>query len=226
MNIEALSGSWRRAIAIGLCLSAVGCTTSPPVSNSDAGLVTVPVEFKDYVAQPVGKGPQGAQLWLGTIPGQLYGSTQAEFKTIGIGASISVAVPMTELERFSANHARRLTAAAAASGFTITPSDARLARVATGVLSQEALWRSASTGLAESSTKKVLTLVYFDRPCRLSGTVSASGGARTDDYDVVIEKAGLHLLETTKVTDSHWEIRRAPATARAVVTVRAKQKAI
>ena len=96
-----------------------------------------------------------------------------------------------------------------------------------GVLNQEALWRSAETGLAESSTKKVLTLVYFDRPCRLSGAVIAhpsSGGIRTDDYDVIIQKAGLHMLETTKVTDSHWEFRQAPESARPVVTIQAKQK--
>lgn len=214
---------WRKAMTIALLLGSVGCSTSPRISNTD-DLVTVPIEFQDYSGQPIIAGPKDSALWLGTIPGDLYGSTQAEFKTIGIGGSISIAVPMTKLERFSATKARRLTSAAAASGFTVMPSDARLARVATGFLSQETLWHSANTGLADSSTKKILTLVYFDRPCRLSGAVIARGGTRTDDYDVVIEKAGLHLLETTKVTDSHWEIRRAPESARPTLTVKTRQK--
>ena len=70
MNIErsALSALWRMGSAIGLCLSVVGCATSPPVSNIDAGLVTVPVEFQDYSGQPSLVSPKDSALWLGTIP--------------------------------------------------------------------------------------------------------------------------------------------------------------
>ena len=84
--------------------------------------------------------------------------------------------------------------------------------------------------MADSLSRKNLVLVYFDRPCRLFGAVishTAAGGARTDNYDVVIEKAGLNWLEMTKVgEDSHLEVRLAPATVRPMVTMRAKQKAI
>jgi hypothetical protein len=114
----------------------------------------------------------------------------------------------------SQSRATRLTPAAVSVGLTITPSDARLLRIATSLLSEEPQWHSASTNLADSLTKKTLVLVYFDRPCRLSGAVIAhpsSGGTRTDDYDVIIEKAGLNWLETTKVgADSHLEVRHFP----------------
>jgi hypothetical protein len=135
---------------------------------------------------------------------------------------------MTELERFSAKTATGLTSAAAAVGLAIKPSDARLVRIATSILSEEPQWHSAVTNLADSLTKKTLVLVYFDRACRLSGAVithPSSGGTRTDDYHVVIEKAGLNWLETSKVgEDSHLEVRQAPASVRPVLTVKMKQK--
>jgi hypothetical protein len=225
-----LSGRWRKGITIGLFLSAVGCTTTPQLSNTDPGLVTMLIEFQDYSGQPTDKRPKDSGLLLGGIPGDVYGATQADFKTLGIGSSTTIAVPMTELERFSAKSATRLTAEAAAAGFTLTPSDARLVRIATGLLSKEPRWHFAPTRLADSSTKKTLTLVYFDRPCRLSGAVIThppGGGTRTDNYDVVIEKAGLNWLESTKVgEDSHLEVRHAPASVRPVVTAKTKHQSI
>jgi hypothetical protein len=234
MNIErrilrdGLSGGWKKRITIGLLLSAVGCATTPRLSIHDAGLVTVPVEFQDYSGQPTDKGPRDSNLWLGAISGEIYGTTQVEIKTLGIGSVTAIAVPMTELETSSAKSATGLSSAAAAAGFMLTPSDARLLRIATGLLSKEPAWHSATTGFADSSTKKTLVLVYFDRPCRLSGAVvthPSGGGTRTDDYDVVIEKAGLNWLGSTKVgEDSHLEVRRAPESVRPVLTVRTKQK--
>ena len=224
----AWSGRWRKGITIGLLLSAVGCTTTPRSSNIDAGLVTVPIEFEDYSGQITDKGPRDSQLWLGAISGEVYGTTQAEFKTLGFGRSATIGLPLSELERLSARRATALNSAAAAAGFTITPSDARLVRVATVLLSTEPAWHSAGTSLADAVTMKTLVLVYFDRPCRLSGAVIAhpsSGGTRTDNYDVVIEKAGLNWLENTEVgEDSHLEVRHAPGSVRPILKIRMKQK--
>jgi hypothetical protein len=236
MNIQSqvfgisLSGPWRKRITIGLLLSTVGCTTSPRLSSIDAGIVAAPIEFVDYSGQHTDKGPRDASLWLGAIPGEIYGTTTTEIKTLGIGSSTAIAVPMAELERFSARRPTRLTPAAVAVGFTITPSDTRLLRIATSLLSEDPRWHSAGTNLADSSTKKTLVLVYFDRSCHLSGAVithPSSGGTRTANYDVVIEKAGLNWLEITQIGDDfHSEVRHAPATARPVVMVRAKENAI
>jgi hypothetical protein len=185
------------------------------------------VEFQDYSGQPTDKGPRDSNLGLGAISGEIYGTAQTEFKTLGI-RSFTVAIPMTEIERFSVKSATGLTSAAAAAGLALVPSDARLLRVATVLLSNDPQWHSAATNLADSLTKKTLVLVYFDRPCRLSGAVithPSGGGTRTDDYDVVIEKAGLNWLETTKVgEDSHLKVRHAPASVRPVLTVRSRQK--
>lgn len=224
----ALSRRWWKRITIGLLLSATGCATTPHLSTIDAGLVTVPVEFQDYSGKPTGKGPRGSKLWLGAISGQIYGTTEAEIKTLGIGSAAAIAVPMTELEGLSAKSASGLTAAATAAGFAISPSDAHLVRIATSLLSKDPKWHSATMHLADSLCETTLVLVYFDRPCRLSGAVvthPSGGGTRTDDYDVVIEKAGLNWLEMTKVgKDSHWEVRHAPASVRPVLTVRTTQK--
>jgi len=187
------------------------------------------MEFEGYSGQPIDKGPRDSKLWLGAIPGEIYGTTQTEFKTLGIGSSITVAISMAELEGFSVKSAAGLTSAAAAVGLAIKPSDARLVRIATSILSAEPQWHSASTSVVDSLTKKTLVLVYFDQPCRLTGAVTthpSSGGTRTDDYDVVIEKAGLNWLETTKVgEDSHLVVRHAPASVQPVLMVRSKQKA-
>ncbi len=226
----ALSGRWRKGIAIALLLSAVGCTTTPRLSNIDSGLASVPIEFEDYSGRPTDKGPRESKLWLGAISGEIYGTTQAEFKTLGVGSSATIAVPMSELEKFSAKSATTLTSGAAAAGFTITPSDTRLVRIATSLLSKEPEWHSAGTNLADSLTKKILVLVFFDRPCRLSGAVithTSSDGKRTDNFDVVIEKAGLNWLEITKVgEDSYLESRHALTSVRPVVIVRSRQKSV
>jgi hypothetical protein len=84
----------------------------------------------------------------------------------------------------------------AASGWKIAPADTRLIRVATN-LNYEAPHRQLPmTKFVDLQSDRLLMLVYFDRPCQLTGAIAERAGSH-DEVDVTVGEAGLHWLEAT-----------------------------
>lgn len=97
-----------------------------------------------------------------------------------------------------------LTDDAATAGWRIDPGDTRLARVATTIAHEGT--PGLMVGFADSDSKSNLLLVFFDRPCRLTGTVlvhAREGQTTTFAIDVIVEKAGLNWLNMTGDLQGH-----------------------
>lgn len=86
-----------------------------------------------------------------------------------------------------------------AGGLRIEPNDTRFGRVATTIGLSETLGTLKVGFRDHVASKYVLVLVFFDRPCRLTGTLRASNG-QIWSANVAIEKAGLAWL---KMGDGH-----------------------
>jgi hypothetical protein len=83
-------------------------------------------------------------------------------------------------------------------------------------------WKSPPGNLhilfVDSDDSRILTLVYFDRPCRLVG--SAKNGKSTTVYDVTIEKAGLSWLIHTPNDTTESLVHAAPVATRPTLLIR------
>jgi hypothetical protein len=110
------------------------------------------------------------------------------------------------------------------STLTVDPVDTHFARVAHQMNYQSAPRVPGASRIVDSGSKENLYLVYFDRPCHLTGNVSYGGaepGSR--DFDVTIEKAGLNWLAATKKGPGDYSIiRHAPSPVRPVFVIEYK----
>ena len=134
--------------------------------------------------------------FFGAIPGSINGDlkgplTKVEGNTLG-----GLAFDLDQLSGMR-GLAEVLTPDTIAWGLVVAPASTRIARVYTyfdihGEEEQQAL-----VGFADSNSKHVMVLVYFDRACHLTGSVEVAphiGGTTKYRYDVTINNAGFHWL--------------------------------
>jgi hypothetical protein len=189
-----------------LCVVLSGCATPKHNPNSAMGSLNVPVSFVDARgdAIPAGDRPGGWAAMLGAVPGEIFGNPQYPPKrTEGPGNAATVPVNLSALRAELDQQAATISVAAAKAGWRIDPGDTRFARLATAITTDKS--RRFGVGFMDSVSKNRLLLVFFDRPCRLTGTVvTPENGTTTYSIDVVIENAGLHWLQiATKGSESH-----------------------
>lgn len=102
-------------------------------------------------------------------------------------------------------------------GVTVTPADARFTTVwmvfygypLRGVLGDYSYLRDRNARLI---------LIYADRACRLKGDASNWSAPANTAVDIVLDEAGFHLLQLTRLADGNLELQRATATAVQLVT--------
>ena len=104
----------------------------------------------------------------------------------------------------------------AAHGLVVDPADTRFARLATMGSSKSIIETVDSALFVDPSTRVAVVLLYFDRPCRVSGTVNM-GQSRQATYDIVIPNAGLHWAYVQKPTADTYHFERADIEPRTVV---------
>ncbi len=112
-----------------------------------------------------------------------------------------MAIDLREFGAIYSGFATTITPDAVASGWKITPADTRFIRVAVGPVHEDTLSGPYTFRWVSADSNRLLILAYFDRPCRLTGTVpvaAATEGISAYLVDVVIDKPGMHWLEIRK----------------------------
>jgi hypothetical protein len=183
-----------------------GCTRPTRNLDSAMGSLNVPVGFVDARgdAIPAGEKPDRWTAMLGAVPGAIFGDPHYSPKrTEGLGNAASLPINLSTLRAEMDQQATTISVATEKAGWRIDPGDTRLARLATAITTDKR--RRFGVGFMDSVSKNRLLLVFFDRPCRLTGTVvTPENGTTTYSIDVVIESAGLHWLQiATKGSESH-----------------------
>jgi len=205
-------GKYASLIFVGITAligASADSATPTEASQVSSGTVTVPVYFLDESGKlvPSEKRPKDLVLQLGVIPGSVWGQSKAMLQTVHIGHD---SVVQLDLAGLSAKAGRQVAQLRQREGesLQVSPPDTQFARVATGV------WFSNRTvefaiGFYDSETTDSLTLLYFDRPCRLSGSAVYAKSASRFDYDVETESSGLVWMLSKHDGPSHVSESRA-----------------
>jgi hypothetical protein len=146
-----------------------------------------------------GNRPINASLTLGVIAGAIGGTPSRPLQVVRIAKS-TIELDLDSFEAAAIKYAAPMTPAFTQSGLQIDPVDTRFARVSTGLKYSGSLPGDLRVGFIDPDSKNPLTLVYFDRACRLTGTRAMTNPGSdnlTLVYDVTVDKPGLHWIVRT-----------------------------
>jgi len=187
----------------------------PPIeaqSTNTALEIPVVMRTADGNEVPVDARPSDLTLLIGAVTGSIVGKPGRYVSSLRIGRARSFTLDLAWLGGQSAQAVAidRHFDRALSSSVKISPVATRFARLAT-LTSSKNRYLSSFVQFADSETRDSLLLVYFDRPCRLSGTVVTQEGRAmaTSDYAVTIDSAGWAWLSVKEVGPSHYSITRA-----------------
>jgi hypothetical protein len=198
------------AIAIASFATLAGGCTGPSHLPRNNDSISVPVKFVNGSGVPVSANdrPEDSSLLLGAIAGAFGGSPKRTLQTVRIGKLPTIEIDLNSFSAAIEPQAATMTATQAAFGLQIAPADTKFARASTLLE-----WRGTPGSrlrivFSDADDSSILTLVFFDRPCRLTGTVKLEHS--TTVYDVTIEKAGLNWLVLTPKGSAESVVHAAP----------------
>jgi hypothetical protein len=194
------------SIVLAVALMMTGCTTPKRVPNVATKSITVPISFVDVSGNAISAKdrPVNATAMLGVIPGGVFGAPHYSLQTERLGKILTLPINLSDLRAALNDQSATLTDDAETAGWRIDPADTRFARVATTITHEGT--SGLMVGFVDSASKSNLLLVFFDRPCRLTGTVvvhAREGQTTTFMIDVIVEKAGLNWLKMTGDSQGH-----------------------
>jgi hypothetical protein len=197
------------SIGLAMALIMTGCTMAERAPDAATKSINVPIRFVDVSgdAIPVNDRPGNSTATLGVIPGAIFGAPLYPLQTEKLGKILALPINLNELRVVLNQQSTTITADAATAGWKIDPADTRFARVSTTITNEGT--RPLMIGFVDSVTKNGLLLVFFDRPCRLTGTVlfhARNGEITTFAIDVTVDKAGLNWLKMTDDSDNGHDI--------------------
>jgi|GEM_PF-4506212 len=139
-----------------------------------------------------------ADLFL--IPGAIYGrSSQGAVLLVPAPIGRSFTIRIDELERSIEPQARPLAEDAAAKGWKVEPSDARIARVGQMYFDMQRRETTGGAAFFDANSREPLMLVYADRPCRVTG-----GDSKETVLDLQIPTRGLHWVRLGRSGPKQW----------------------
>jgi len=211
-------------VVVSLVAMLAACT-APSRLPAGSDSISVAVRFVNSAGDPIlaDDRPVDASLLLGAIAGEIAGSQNRTLQTVRIAELPTIEINLRSLSSAIGQQAATLTSSGVAAGLQVTPADTKFTRVSTFLKWRK--WRgrhSLQIGFADpDDDSSTLTLVYFDRPCRLTGTVERlyRGEKETFVYDVTIEKAGLSWLITIPKGSTESVVRVAPALMRPILLI-------
>ena len=147
--------------------------------------------------------PETILFKIRLIPGSTFGKVTAPPITsipvrIGETATLDLEVIRRKVERSAA----ALTREASSGGLSIVPSETRIARLGTFAYGAESARGMASGFRTERGER--LYVVYFDRPCALTGVRHERGITAT--YDVKVSTPGFNWLKVAQETPTSIRI--------------------
>ncbi|MGB5538789.1 MAG: hypothetical protein WBO37_01720 [Gammaproteobacteria bacterium] len=211
-------------IIVVLLLSALlgGCAGGPVLRHAESlTVVRATVEYVDdnNLVVDARFQPRHIVLVFPYVPGQIFGSPGSEL------LFTQLLTPRSELQLALENAlpglqdgATRLQTVAETAGLTIRPAQTRFARIGTFPFDAKTLEPLGEGGFTDGSTREHLILMYFDRPCVLSGTLYID----QDEYvhDITIPAAGFHFLRVQQQGAGRHLLSRAEVTSGIVFSIR------
>jgi hypothetical protein len=190
------------AIVLAMATITFGCTSQRIAPDTATEVINVPLSFLSVSgdSMPMNERPKKWIATLGAVSGGIFGAARYPPRAAkDLGSASTVSFRLSELQTELDQQSATITVGAAKAGWRIEPAETRFARLGTSFAIADKNLGPFAAGLADSVSKNILFIVFFDRPCRLTGTVvTPENGATTYTIDATIEKAGLNWLEVTK----------------------------
>ena len=183
-------------LSFALAVALAGCS-APRHSDNNPGVIVLQIRLIDAEGNSmVVDTPVYGIAQLGSIPGTVFGSPQPPFTNVAFGPHLSLEVDFKRLQAIGAQ-STTMTSQGTAFGWKIVPADTRFSRVSTTIGFQGSTGNVSRVGFEDAVSKNVLLLVFFDRPCHLTGTIVTpprAGEVSKHVFDVTIDRPGFHWL--------------------------------
>jgi hypothetical protein len=204
----------------------IGCSGTARFPDAGTGSIVIPVQFVDKSGASISPNerPKSLEARFGAVPGSIFGTPIAPFEPQHVDRAGSLAINLSEFGSVYGKMAETIHHDKLTSGLTIVPADTRFARLGTLIKYESAPRPPSMSGFVDSGSKKALLLVYFDKPCRLTGTILTpprEGETTHHEFDVTIDRAGLNWLVVDQNLSADSSItRHADSTVRPAFVVR------
>lgn len=198
------------AIAIVSFATLVAGCTGPSHLSRNNDSIYVAVKFVNGSGVPISANdrPEESSLLLGAIAGAIAGSPKRTLQTVRIAKLPTIEIDLNSFSAAIEPQAATMIATEAAAGLQIAPADTKFARASTLLEWRGTPGSRLHIAFNDADDSSILTLVFLDRPCRLTGTVKRDHS--TTVYDVTIEKAGLSWLVLTPKGSAESVVHAAP----------------
>lgn len=212
----------KRLAGLLLVLLLSGCAMTGGVPDAERGLTELRagVEYTDDDNQAIDARFQPGRLALvfPYIPGQIFGSPGSELLfTALLTPQASLQLDLTRALSALDRGAITLQAGENTAGMSIRPAGTRLARIGTFPFDARTREPLGEGGFIDARTREHMILMYFDRPCALSGTLEVDGESYL--HDITIPAAGFHFLRVRQLDQLRYRLERADATASVVFSI-------
>jgi hypothetical protein len=191
-------GAYLRFSTVSLFLAALatGCSTARPPPNLKADSILVEARFINIKGDPISvdNRPTDSSLALGVIAGAIGGTPSQTLQVVRIAKMSTIEIDAGAFNAAIIKQAATMSTHFSDSGLRIEPVDTRFARASTLLNYSGVLHGDLSVGFVDPDSKNSLTLVYFDRPCRLTGVITTGNEKLPLKYDVTVDKPGLNWL--------------------------------
>ena len=163
---------------------------NPP--PSDDRIINLPVKFLGFDGKELlpSMRPNHLSLDLYSIPGKFSGDTHQQLESVYLGGQTSIVL---KLDRLAGKIGPQIAPVdpTAWPELEISPAETRFDRIVPGIWFRTTKNIQMKVMFYDADTKDVLTLVYFDRPCRVRGTDRSPTPKEID-----VEAAGWTWVET------------------------------
>jgi hypothetical protein len=182
--------------------------------TADRQIIDIPVEFIWTNGKPLPPPMRPAHLYLGLglAPGKIHSEHAVPwFENVFLGHNTSVSL---DLDRLARTVARRVVQETVPPEMEVIPRETRIGRVFPGPNFNSSQSVEFRIGLYDADTRDALLLVYFDRPCHLSGLDRHQEYTLIDSpprVDVQVDAPGWAWIAVHKTGESTYTEVRAPA---------------
>lgn len=212
----------KRVAGLLLVLLLSGCAVTGGLSDAERGLtgLQASIEYIDDDNQAIDARFQPGQLVLvfPYVPGQIFGSPGSDILfTVLLTPQGGLQLDLTRALPGLRQGATTLQAGVNTEGLSIRPAGTRLARIGTFPFDAGTLEPLDEGGFIDARTREHMILVYFDRPCVLSGTLRV--GEESYLHDITIPAAGFHFLRVRQEDARRYALVRADAASAVIFSI-------
>jgi hypothetical protein len=178
-------------------IAVAGCATPRPSPKPESKPILLEAKVVNTFGDSVMSENRRADptLALGAIPGDIRGGPRRTLQFVHMSGTPTIAINADALSAKVQEELSRETDEFLISGLSVEPADTRFARISVALMKKGSPTYGMATGFINADSYDPMTLVYFDRPCRVTGTTFGDNGAPSPiTYDADVKKAGLTWL--------------------------------